>query len=298
MAEERLIDTDKDKKYRIRKNADGEDELFIDDSEDEEQVEEVTFMVEEEEPEEGEEGTAERPDNADEAESEIKRKKAEEAETLIKSARRDCKNGKFATAVDYLEKAIELDPENGEIYALELIAYTRNFTDYSRIGDAKEYIEELKKYTSAQTKGELFEKSSDGLQENINKLSRRVAELSEENKKQKAIRAKKFIADRNRAIVLTCVALGVFAVFFGLSTYFFLNIHSIQTNTNFILAIVFTALEVIALVFTAVILRQLLTACRRVRLNKKNTATKLGRELLARKAELDAFTAIYEALKG
>ena len=33
MAEERLIDDDKDKKYKIRKNADGEDELYIDDTE-------------------------------------------------------------------------------------------------------------------------------------------------------------------------------------------------------------------------------------------------------------------------
>ena len=30
MAEERLVDDDKDRKYKIRKNADGEDELVID----------------------------------------------------------------------------------------------------------------------------------------------------------------------------------------------------------------------------------------------------------------------------
>ena len=33
MAEERLIDDDKDRKYKIRRNADGEDELIIDDTE-------------------------------------------------------------------------------------------------------------------------------------------------------------------------------------------------------------------------------------------------------------------------
>ena len=32
MAEERLIDDDKDKKYKIGKNADGEDEFYIDDT--------------------------------------------------------------------------------------------------------------------------------------------------------------------------------------------------------------------------------------------------------------------------
>ena len=37
MAEERLIDDDKDRKYKIRKNADGEDELYIDLEESEEE---------------------------------------------------------------------------------------------------------------------------------------------------------------------------------------------------------------------------------------------------------------------
>ena len=36
MAEERLIDDDKDRKYKVIKNADGEDELVIDDTPDEE----------------------------------------------------------------------------------------------------------------------------------------------------------------------------------------------------------------------------------------------------------------------
>ena len=34
MAEERLIDDDKDRKYKIRKNADGEEELIVIDPED------------------------------------------------------------------------------------------------------------------------------------------------------------------------------------------------------------------------------------------------------------------------
>lgn len=46
MAEERLIDDDKDRKYKIRKNADGEDELVIDAApEEEEPAEEIGFEV-------------------------------------------------------------------------------------------------------------------------------------------------------------------------------------------------------------------------------------------------------------
>ncbi|MGN0806032.1 MAG: cysteine-rich outer membrane protein [Candidatus Coproplasma sp.] len=293
MAEERLIDTDKDKKYRIRKNADGEDELFIDESVDEEQTEEVTFMVEDEANE------AEEPSFSDYSQIEEETKqRTEEAAELIQNARKDCDEERFATAADYLEKAIELDPENGEIYALELVAYTRNFTDFSRVKDAREYIDELKRYTSKQTKEELFAKSSEVLEANIDSLKKSVTELDEENSRQKAIRAKKFVADRSRAISFTVIVLALLFVFAALSIYYFVNIHSVQNNTNLIMAIIFAALAFIALVFTAFILRRLLTACRRVRLNKKNTATKLGRELLAKQADLDAFTAIYEALKG
>lgn len=297
MAEERLIDTDKDKKYRIRKNADGEDELYIDDGAAEEQVEEVTFMVDEQ-PLEESEASADGLAQGDEESEEAKKQNALKAAELIESARKECEKGWYASAVESLEKAIELDSENGEIYALEIVAYTRNFTDYSRVKEAKEYVGELKKYTAKETKQELFTKSNESLQDNIKALSKKVEKLKKENDEQKEIRAKKFIADRNKAIIFISVSLAVFAVFFGLSTYFFLNVHSIQSNTNLILAIVFTSLEFIALVFTAIILRQLLTACRRVRLNKKNTATKLGRELLANQAELAAFNSIYNALKG
>ena len=49
MAEERLIDADKDKKYRIKINADGEEELVVDEGVEpvEEVVQEVLFEVEE-----------------------------------------------------------------------------------------------------------------------------------------------------------------------------------------------------------------------------------------------------------
>lgn len=297
MAEERLIDTDKDKKYRIRKNADGEDELYIDESCEEAETEEVTFVVEDDEVAEPIDSSFTDLKQVDEVDYEAEQKK-EQTAALIASARKECEEGRFATAADYLEKAIELDYKNGEIYALEMVVYTRNFTDYSSITGILEYLEEFKKYTSKQTKQELYERASQSLEDNIDKVSRKIGELSEENDRQKAVRAKKFVADRNRVIVFFSIALAALCVFAGLSVYYLLNIHSVQTNVNLILAIVFTALAFVAFVFTAISLRQLLTALRRVRLNKKNTATQLGRELIAYQADLEAFNAVYEALKG
>ncbi|MGN1372626.1 MAG: hypothetical protein ACI4VK_01105 [Candidatus Coproplasma sp.] len=293
MAEERLIDTDKDKKYRIRKNADGEDELYIDESSDEEETEEVTFMVEDEA-----DNTAEDPaDRYSQTEDERAQTEQEVAE-LIQLARKECEEGRFATAADYLEKAMELDSENGEIYALELIIYTGDFTDYSRIKDAASYADEIEKYTSAETKAELFARAKAGLEENITSLQKTVDELSEENERQKAVRGKKFTADRNRSAVLLSIALAIFAALAVGSVICYLNIHTVQTNTYLIVAIVLTVVGVAALSVSCVFLRNLLTDWRRVRLNNKNTATELGRNMLAHKADLDAFTAIYEALKG
>ncbi|MGN1104809.1 MAG: hypothetical protein ACI4QI_08070 [Candidatus Coproplasma sp.] len=294
MAEERLIDTDKDKKYRIRKNADGEDELYIDDSEQAEEVEEVTFMAEDE----AEEIQDDYADGYTLSEEEDREQKAQEAESLIQQAKAECAEGRFATAADYLEKATELDETNGEIYALQLIIYTRNLTDYSRISDAAEYAEELKKYTSSETKAELFERAKGGLEDNIELLSINVDSLSSLNDMQKRKRAEKFVADKKKTAILFSVALAITAVLAGLAIYCFLNIHSVTTNSFLIAAIVLAAVGAVGLVITCVLLRKLLTACRRVRLNNRDTSTELGRNLLAKKAELNAFTAIYEALKG
>lgn len=293
MAEERLIDTDKDKKYRIRKNADGEDELYIDESAEEQDVEEVTFTVED--------GYENNLADCTEEESLSEEKKElidEEVALLLQNARRECEESRYATAADCLEKAIELNPENGEIYALELVAYTRSFTDYSQIKEALAYVEEVKRYTSPQTKEELFVKAKATLEENINSLKSTVDTLSEENERQKAVRAKKFVADRSKKAVLMSVVFAVFVALSAAAIYCYLNIHSVRTNEYLIAAIALTAVAFVALVVSGIVLRKLLTACRRVRLNRKNTATELGRKLLAHQADLNAFIAIYEALKG
>lgn len=292
MAEERLIDDDKDKKYRIRKNADGEDELYIDDS-GEEKIEEVTFVVEEDAQDMQSDYDYRYAQTEDEDAQKI-----EKVNKYIQCARKDCEEGRFATAADYLEKAIELDEENGEVYALELIIYTRNFTDYSSVKEAAGYSSELKKYTSAETKQGLFAKAETALEENINRLQKTVETLSQENQSQKAVRAKKFVADRNRFAIVFSIALAMFFALGGLSFYCYLNVHTVKTNAYLVATIVLMVVAIIVLIISGIVLSKLITACRRVRLNNKDTSTELGRKMLANRADLEAFTAIYEALKG
>lgn len=299
MAEERLIDADKDKKYRIRKNADGEDELYIDESgEPQPEVEEVTFDV----PEEVWEGSDESLMTPEQLEilhrREEEERKAREAElnALLEQARADCAENKFATAVDYLEKAAEIDPENGEIYALRLVAYTRNFTDYSQITVAEEFCEEVESYTSKETKAQLFAQASEGLEDNINKLKARVEELNGENEKHKSERALKFVADRNKAIAAFALTFAAFIVFASVAIYYATIIHAVPDNRNLYVTIALAVASLFVFIGTVFTTRNLITACRRVRLNKNNSATKLGRELLSEQAKLNAFVAVYKAL--
>lgn len=294
MAEERLIDTDKDKKYRIRKNADGEDELYVVDGEGGEEDEDAVFFVEENTEEQVQATEYSQPsDVAEDASA-----KAVVAE-LLEKARADCAEGKYSTAVEYLERVIEVEPENGDAYVLEVVAYTKNFTDYSKISVVGEYEEEIKAYVDESAKVELLSRCECEIKSNIERLTGEIAELDKNNEEQKQKRAKKFLADRRNAFIAFVCLFAAFGASIGVSVRGFLNIYAVRgSNANLILGIVFAVLAAAFAVCTVVATRKLIVASRRVRLNKSNFATKLGRELIAKRAELDAFTAVYAALKG
>ncbi len=108
----------------------------------------------------------------------------------------------------------------------------------------------------------------------------------------------KFISDRNKALVVFCLTFAATLIFAGLAIYFATIIHAVRDNRNLIITIVFAAVAVIGLICSVFAARRLITTSRRVRLNKRNTATKLGRELLSEQAKLKSFVAVYNALKG
>lgn len=299
MAEERLIDEDKDRKYRIKVNDDGEEELVVDGEAEESPVEEVTFEVEEV-TEDNEEEAVMTPEQLaakrerEEAERAERRRKVEE---LIDKAENDCRQNKFATALEYLEKAEEIDGEDGEVHAMKLAAYTRNFTDFSQAVAAAEGSDDVKEYTSAERKAEMLAKAAAPLEANIAQSRAKVARMHEENEKRKAERAVRFLKDRKTVIIIFAALGALFATFGALTGYFGSVIYSVSTGTYLILTCVFGGLTFIALVALAFAARYLNITCRRVRLNKRNTSTQLGRDLLAEQANLKALIAIYSALK-
>ncbi len=302
MAEERLIDADKDKKYRIKINADGEEELVVDEGVEpvEEVVQEVLFEVEEIS-EDNEEEAVMTPEQLAAKREREERERAErraKAEEHLKKASSECALYRYSTALEELEAAEELDAENGEIYALRLTAYTRAFTDYSQIIPAAECAEDIKRYASEERKKELCEKAAPSLEQNIAQLRAQVSSMNEENERKKAERAVKFKDDRKIALIVFASLAVLLVGLVALSSYFATVIYTVSTGKYLILTCVFGGLSFIALLALAFAARYLNITCRRVKLNKRNTATQLGRDLLKEQEKLKAFIAVYSALKG
>ena len=303
MAEERLIDTDKDKKYRIKVNADGEEELVVEDGGEEGQteIEEVMFAVPDEVealPEDEQGLTPEQlAEKRAREEAEAAERKAR-VDELLEKAKSDISLYRFATALEFIEKAEEIDGANGEAQALKMEAYTRKFTDYSQIIPASECADKLKAYTSDERKEQLLKVAAPSLEEEIAKLRKTVSAMNQQNEEKKAERAVRFNRDRNIAIGVFCGLFAVLATFVALSCYFSTLIRTVPTNYYLVLTLVFAGLALVALIAEAFAARYLNITCRRVRLNKRNTTTQLGRDLLAEQTKLKAFVAVYSALKG
>ena len=303
MAEERLIDRDKDKKYRFRINEDGEEELIIDDGlteEESEPADEICFEVPEDSFDDEEaavmtpEQLAEKRRRAEQAEEERKAKLA----SLIATAREDYEVGNYATALENALEAEEASPEDGEIHALKLLIYTRGFTSYEGTLDkAAEAAEDVNSYCDAERKAELFAQAEDSLNTNISALSQRVEQLSEENEAKKAERAVRFNADNKKARICFGAVAVPCAVFLALTIFFVMNMFADQSNVVVILTIVFASLTFINLIALIIVARRWNITARRVRMNKNDRKTQLGREYLAEKNKLDLFNAIYSALK-
>lgn len=302
MAEERLMDDDKDKKYRIIKNENGEDELIIEgETEEESDVGEAAFEVPEFE-EDDEDAAVLTPEQlaARQLRAERERERKEKLLTeSIASATLDCQNGNFATALDSLDTAEEIEPENGEVHALKLLVYTRNCTEWEENAqNAAKAAEGVQKFTPSERRAEIAQMAeSGGLPHKIEELTQRVKKLGEENQAKKDERAVRFNADNKKALIFFACTGVPLLVFLILAIYFSTVMYATQDGTNIILTIVFAAVAFIFLIAFIFASRKFNTTARRVRLNKRDNTTQLGRNYLAEKAKLDNLNAVYAALK-
>lgn len=170
MAEERLIDDDKDRKYKIRKNADGEDELIIDDTPDEDETDIPVFAVPE--ADDDEEAAVLTPEEF----AERQRQREEEERLLnekialsVAEARQKLAVGNYEGALFAVNNAAELKSDDGEINCLKLAVLTRNFTDFTAVNDCSEAADGVREYASAEMKAELSKRACG--------LKKRIAEV-------------------------------------------------------------------------------------------------------------------------
>ncbi len=296
MAEERLIDDDKDRKYKIRKNEDGEEELVLDtDTAREEPEEEVSFEVPEFE-EDDEEAAVMTPEQLAErerrrAEEELKR--AEELEIIAEHARSLIEEGKFEDAGFVLQKAEECD--KAEIFALKLRATTLDFTDFSKTDEGAEAVDGFKKYADVNAKDKLLPFVS-VLKEKEREKKAEVEALTSENEEKKSERRVAFTKKRNVSLGLFAATVVPLIVFAALAIYFSTVMYAEKDGSNITLFIIFVSLAgafFLATVFTA---KSLWKNVNNLKLNERNSSTRLGRRLEESKAEAKLIGDILEIL--
>ncbi len=281
MAEERLIDDDieKDKKYSFRINEDGEEELVI--------VQEEPAPVP---------ALEEQPQGEDERFDAVEEERV--VGDILARAREEMVNNRYSTALEFLSQAKEILPRDGEIAALELYAYTRGFTEYSQgaLPDAAAAARDVAAYCTPEQKKNLGERGAEELKGMISSLQREVEELDRRNEEGKAARAVRFDADNKKSLIFFFPAVALFIASLAAAIYFAVGIEGDRTDTFVIYTLVFTAVTLALFVVCLVAGRALSITARRVRMNKDNSCTQLGREYVAANTRLNHLRTIYDAV--
>ena len=298
MAEERLIDDDKDKKYKIRKNADGEDELVIDESaegdEEESDIPVFEVPVYENDDEEAAVLTPEQFAERKRQQEEEEKARAEKKGAHLILAREKIASGDFEAALYEVNCAEEVSPNDGEVYCVKLLALTRNFTDFSSLDDCVTAADDVKLHADEKQKSELQPfAAAKSFKKQIDETKEKAEKLKAENEQKKAERREVFAGKKKSALkIFACAALP-FAVLAILAIVFASMIFAAENGLYLILTIVFGALAVVALIFVLITAHKLWDASRNCKLNEKDSSTRLGREYLETKAVLDKLNKIY-----
>lgn len=300
MAEERLIDDDlnKDKKYRIRKNADGEDELFIDESVEEESEETIGFDVPEfgYDDEEAAVMTPEQLAAREQAKREEEERRKRAFDLKMGKAREKYAAREFESALYELNAAAELNPGDGELAMLKMLTLSRNFTDYTQVEQCGAIADDVKNYCSEEQKDKLLQ-LSEPLKNKIYALEESAAAMHVEVEAKKAERREVFLADRKRSVLWFSLTAIPFLVCLIVAAAFASVMFARQDGVYLYLTIVFAALAAIFLVATLFTAHKMWEAMKKLSLNSKNSSTKLGREYEATLADIEKLNTVYNSFK-
>lgn len=299
MAEERLIDDDKDRRYKIRKNADGEDELYIDtEPDEEEETEQAIFEVTESDSDDEEAAvlTPEQLAERERARIEAEEKRAADLEAHIIRAQKLADEGKFEDALYVLDEAAALERGNGRVCALKLVALTCGFRDFSRTYEIAEAAETVKSLADESVKAELKAMAGD-LDSEIAAAREKAEKLEAGNEAAKSARREKYAAKYVKSAIWFGATAAPLLVLAALTAFFGSVMHSQLNNTFMTLFYVFLGLTAAAFVLTVITARNFWASANLRKRNEKNSSTKLGRETDAATAELKLLTKISEAIR-
>ena len=290
MAEERLIDDDKDKKYRIRINENGEEELVIIDDVEEEEESPVYSVVTDDEENLSDDEIAQK--------AEERRKAAQrKAEELKATAIVKMEEGDYESAQYALQQASELTEYDGELYFLQLKAFSRGMTNFLELQKCVDAAEGVKEYTGEEQKEEL-KALSQPLMARIADFEKKCDELSAQNEQGKEERRETFVHSKNRALIVFCCTLVPFIALFVLAIVFSSMMYADLSGIYIVLTIVFAVAAVIALFINIFTFYRFWTENRKVRLNEMDTSTKVGRELISCREELENLNKIYSSFQN
>ena len=204
----------------------------------------------------------------------------------MKGALNKLEEGDFESASYKLTQVEDFAEDNGGYYCLKLKILTRNFTDFVSLEKCAETAENVKVFADSEQKAELKSMSAP-YEDKLKEFEDRTNKLSEENEAKKAERRETFKELKGKALRNVALAGLPFAVFLILSIVFGSMWASAENGTFFILAIVFASLAFLMLILTLFTVKKFLEARRRVVMNESDTSTKLGREYLKSKDELE-----------
>ena len=296
MAEERLIDDDKDRKYRIRVNENGEEELEIIDPDDVDEEPVFDMPDYEEDDEEAAILTPEQLAERERIKAEEERARAEKLSAFLDSAKEKLFEGDYEGANYAVTQAEEYGKTSGELFCLKLKVLTRDLTEFLNLEECAEAADGVKEYADETLKEE-FKGKTGKLEGLISDAEAKTEALREKNEAGKDERRETFASSKKRAFIALLCTLVPFTALLIVTLVFTTFMFADANGVYLVATIVLAALSVIMFIATVVTSKKFWSAARDVKLNEKDTSTKLGREYLENKTQYELLKRIYSAFE-
>lgn len=296
MAEERLIDDDKDRKYRIRVNENGEEELEIIDPDDVDEEPVFDMPDYEEDDEEAAILTPEQLAERERIKAEEERARAEKLSAFLDSAKEKLSEGDYEGANYAVTQAEEYGKTSGELFCLKLKVLTRDLTEFLNLEECAEAADGVKEYADETLKEE-FKGKTGKLEGLISDAEAKTEALREKNEAGKDERRETFASAKKRAFIALLCTLVPFTALLIVTLVFTTFMFADANGVYLVATIVLAALSGIMFIATVVTSKKFWSAARDVKLNEKDTSTKLGREYLENKTQYELLKRIYSAFE-